>query len=181
MANRAYLYPSDSPEDWEKRDKNYWDSRHYIPMAWLFFYRSKDIHIVPIESWHKVTLSSNLEGALQLFRERRPIVERLLGNSFPIQRLLRLTDTLAKSYRPYLILEPSEILQDEDDGQAWLHNILRLIETGCCENEFWDACNPWAPSRETINQKPEVNVIGYTYPWDDNRGSVFYHRVVWPE
>ena len=88
---------------------------------------------------------------------------------------------LVRSHGPYLILQPGEIIEDDDGGQAWLNSILRLIETGCCGNEFWEACNPWAPSQETIGHNPELHVIGYTYPWDTNRESVFYHRLVWPE
>ena len=93
MANRAYLYPSNAPDDWEIEGKDYWDSRHWIPLGWLFFYRPHDLHVVPIESWYEVRLSAPLEGALKLFYERRPFLERLLGNSFPSQWFLRLTET----------------------------------------------------------------------------------------
>jgi hypothetical protein len=186
VADRAYLYPAAQSDDWISSGKDCWDSRHYIPLAWLFLFHADDIRLHEVSlkefglgTFQNLGLTASREAALQLFNARRPHLEHLLGDSFSPAWFSRLTTALEGAVEPFLILEPSELL--EDDDLEWLTHILQFIDAGSSEKEFWEACRPWAPSLKAIRENPELHVIGYTYPWDDDREGVFYHRVVSPD
>ena len=78
MANRAYLYTSDRPDNWERPQEDYYDSRWTIPLAWFFFYKPSDIRMVDVHSggshWQEVKFSAEKQTALARFAAREPLL-----------------------------------------------------------------------------------------------------------
>lgn len=170
MANRAYLYSSDDPAGrfvtaWPEE---YYDSRWNLPLAWFFFYRPADVHLVEHEDGgsHEVLFCAEKEAALRLFAVRRALLDSVLGGR-PGKGVI---DALAakQAARPgrYLVLDPSEVAQDAENDAPRYQNVLNLLGG--------DGVGvPAAPARAALLRASgeffdspeglECQVVGWTY------------------
>ncbi|MBK8800590.1 MAG: hypothetical protein IPN71_00760 [Fibrobacteres bacterium] len=138
MANRAYLFADDLKEhgsvyrpDYVNRVK-YYDSRHNLPVCWMFLFSRDDIRSFPVEfqgsSWLEWKLVAEKAEAIQRFRDRMDAVKKWANRSFDLTAELdSFLETIVGWEGGQLILDPDEIFAGcgiEDDKQ---HDHLRAI------------------------------------------------------
>jgi len=133
MANRAYLYPSNQPDQWEwdRNETEYYDSRHSFPMLWWL-----------------------LVSALQRFKNRIKVHNDRLLPYISLAELNRFLDRVSQWGSEYLIIDPSDVFQD--DAEIDHPEILQFIDSLDESLEFSKA--PYGS-----DSKDEVKLIGYTY------------------
>ena len=131
MANRAYLYPCDNsagrfhdawPED-------YYDSRWNLPLAWFFFYRPADVHLIEHEDGggREVLFSAEKDAALRLFAARRALLDAVLGGRLGGGALDALAAKQVARPGRYLVLDPSEVAQNAENDAPRYRDILELL------------------------------------------------------
>jgi hypothetical protein len=136
MANRAYLFASNTaePEVWEKSfHEPYYDSRHGMPLGWFFFFGPGNIQMINVKSdygseWQEVKLFVVKSEALELFKSRYwtliEIAARL--NASYVDRLF--SDVQAWPGH-YLLMNPVEVVEDDEDDARRFAEILTAIDT----------------------------------------------------
>ena len=160
MANRAYLYPSNQPDQWEwdRNEIEYYDSRHTFPILWWLLVSSKDLQLVDIHyshsSWKEIRLSVKTSIALQRFKDRIDIHHDKLLEYISLSDLERFVDKISLWGSEYLIIDPSEIFQG--DVEIDHPEMLRYIDSLDEHLDFGIA--PYS-----IDSTDEVKLIGYTY------------------
>ena len=124
MANRAYLYVSDTegrddatytedvPECW------YYDSRHNLPPAWLFFFDTADVRLIPREGWQEVRFVAPLVPAVDRFLRRGPLLRSLLRRDIDWKWVEAVVRDFSQMDGANLILDPREVIQSDDATEA---------------------------------------------------------------
>jgi hypothetical protein len=173
MANRAYLYPHPRPS-FERSElglpERYYDSRHVIPIGWFFFFRTPDVVLLDVESWQEAKLVAPKAAALDLFRSRRPLLDRYLREQPLFDAAETLVSDLARWPGDYLLLEPGAVLDSSSAEEDVRHaSQFRRI------TESLDAADPEQMAAamsaycERLSEDPDARlcqVLGYTYRWD---------------
>jgi hypothetical protein len=124
VANRAYLYVSDSDgrDDFRMVDhppeSRYYDSRHNVPPAWLFFFASADVQLVAVKAWHQVRLVAPRMEAVERFGRRGPLLRSLLDASVSWHWAEGFARDVAQTEGSNLILDPNEVWQGDDAETA---------------------------------------------------------------
>jgi len=160
MANRAYLYPSNQPDQWEwdRNETEYYDSRHSFPMLWWLLVSGEDVQLVDIHyghsSWEEIRFSVKTSIALQRFKNRIKVHHDRLLPYISLAELSKFLDRVSQWGSEYLIIDPSEVFQD--DAEIDHPEILQFIDSLDESLEFSKA--PYGS-----DSKDEVKLIGYTY------------------
>lgn len=172
MANRAYLYPHPSPA-FERfgpgLPERYYDSRHTIPIGWFFLFRIRDVVLVDVQDWHEVKLAAPKAAALDLFRARRPLLDRYLLGTPLLDAATALVNDLDRWPGEYLLLDPAEVIggTDGDDPhhKSQFESITESLDAS--QPERIDAAlRPYVgPLSDDVDTRL-CQVLGYTYPWE---------------
>ncbi len=173
MANRAYLFPSDSGQ-FERLGHlagPYFDSRWVIPAGWLFLYGPEDITPVSINfedsTWQEVKLRSPKDRAINRFQARRPILARLLGGRLGDAAVEEFVGTLRGWPGLFLLLDPEEVLaggSDAEQEHATRFDVFGLLDAnpvplGAVAAEVERYVGPFDADPERCRGQ----VFGYTY------------------
>lgn len=170
MANRAYLYASDTDDDqaWElPDDSEYYDSRHTIPVAWWFLLDPSDVRFVNVCSWgatwQVLRFVANRVDALDRFRARRSLLNSLIGTHLDELQLDYFVAVLSEWPGRFLLLDPDEILQDDpvEDAQLILPTLTGLKQGSLTVNEVLQGLQRF--SAIIPGDRAEVSVVGYNY------------------
>lgn len=84
MANRAYLYASDSSDVVANSPirEDYFDSRWTIPIAWWFFFDRSNLQLMDVtyggDRWQELKLISPKATTLSRFARRRSILDNVV-------------------------------------------------------------------------------------------------------
>jgi hypothetical protein len=191
MANRAYLYVSDTegsdnfrlidgpPESW------YYDSRHNVPPAWLFFFAAADVRLAHVQSWHQVRLVSPRLVAVERFHSREPLLRALLGDAVGWHWVEGFVRDIALTAGTSLILDPNEIvmgggLGEDEEYADHLRTLLGMLDAplpaGPLVRDWWDreasvgAADARLRLLGTTYQGREYSDYGFPdgYPSDDS-------------
>ncbi len=113
MANRAYLYSSDRPDNWERPKKDYYDSRWTIPLAWFFFYGPDDVRMVDVHfqgsHWQEVKFSAEKQTALALFAARLRLLMALVEGKISSATVREFVAILENRAGRYLLMDPGPV------------------------------------------------------------------------
>jgi hypothetical protein len=178
MADSAYLYSDDRPDAWDPPEEEYYDSRWTFPLAWFFFFRPEDVHLIEVHSdgsqWQEVRLSAEKGPALDLFERRKPLLMSMIGHRMDDDAVARFVSTVGERRGRYLLVNPDEVLGgincgfDDDRGHAQrIAHILAVLGDGSCPAEVArEITGPYVKDLPPDPDKFECQVLGYTYQWD---------------
>lgn len=170
MANRAYLYSSDRPDDWGRPEIDYYDSRWTIPLAWWLFFEPGNAVWQDVEfngdHWHEIKLSAPKGRALELFAARRLLLLQLLGGGLGEVDVDLFVATVAARPGCHLIVNPEQVLggyslSDEAHMKAF-ESALAAVAAG-------EPAEVVRATREYVGELGESArawVFGYTYAWE---------------
>lgn len=168
MANRAYLYPHPRPV-FERSEsglpERYYDSRHTIPLAWFFFFRPADVVMANVQDWQEVKLAAPKAAALDLFRSRRPLLDRHLPEKPLMDAATALIDDLNRWPGEYLLLDPAEVVDGDDlRHKTRFESITDSLDASHLER-FDVLIRPYGYSSSNDLDTRLGHVLGYTYDW----------------
>jgi hypothetical protein len=184
MANRAYLYSRNeySLKEWDYPGVYYYDSRHNIPVGWFFFFRGDDLRMIDVHSnvsgshWQEVKFVANRERAIELFIQRRYLLDRLIGNQIDNEKISELLREISNWTGKYLLMDPVSVLgamSHCDDDQWHADKFAQLLE--CIDRSENDPTltdlvakiESYSNLYSDNSDKCVVNLIGCTYSWDE--------------
>jgi len=154
MANRSYLYLSNNSIGQDFFDViPYRDSRHCIPLMWLYFF---NINSVSKDYDGNCALITSYDNAISNFNRNIKICENYFNSDYFAHFKEELSKWIYSNKNSYLVLDLGELL-DPDDYLIWSSNIFDSIEPQKLINDDWIA------SLKSIKNNPQLNLIGYTY------------------
>jgi hypothetical protein len=178
MANRAYLYSSDRPDDWKCPDEGYYDSRWTVPLAWWLLFGPGDAVWFEVECngsrWREVKLSAPKGRALAAFAARRPLLLSLLGGGLDEADTDRFAATVAGRTGGYLIVDPEEVLGGyglSDEAHMEAFRLALDAVAGGEPVEMLRATRRYVGELGAGSGGWERQVFGYTYAWDVEPGT----------
>lgn len=182
MANRAYLYSSDSndynnPDNWENLSKNgtpYYDSRWFIPYAWFFLFQPLDVKMIDIvscgSSWQEARFFASKAIALDKFLQRQPLLLQISASPFDTETMCeKFITKLAQCSGNSLFLDPSAVFAgfvSESDDETFIHckRILEQIEAQDVTREnIIDAIGCYSKFAFEDEISFKMNAFGATY------------------
>lgn len=177
MANRAYLYSSDNPEEWEcpgrylRPGEPYYDSRWLIPLAWLYFFDPEDVSLIEVEQWFEVRLRVEKKLAIERFDTRLPLLKSRIDGRIDETMLDTFMLNVETRSGHYLYIEPNEVLggfysESDETHATQIQDILALIDTPPgLDPDLEQAIEYYVGSLDHPIEEREVRIIGYTY-WE---------------
>jgi hypothetical protein len=175
MADRAYLYSDDRPDAWDAPEQGYYDSRWTLPLAWFFFFRPEDVHLIDVthenSRWQEVRLSAEKEPAMELFELRKPLLMAIVGHRIDGDAVASFVSTVGVRPGRYLLMEPHEVLGgincgfDDDHGHAArIAHILAVLGDGSCTADaVREITGPYVKDFSPDPDRFECQILGYTY------------------
>ena len=172
MANRAYLWSGDRND--EKSTEPYYDSRHNIPLAWWFLFEERDISLVHKSywlteknyemHWREVRFLAAKPKALAAFNSRKPLLLEIVGQDFDITAIEVFYKDLCNWPGPYLLMDPTEVLQGEHFEYEPCLRIARSIHTEYpVVGKVVASVSVYSQTTFDDQEKFDLNVVGYTY------------------
>lgn len=183
MANRPYLFCCDSPDyldqaNWDSIFRSdevpYYDARWCMPYSWFFFYKPSDLIMYTVyaykggSSWTEPRFFAEKTAALKTFMERRNLLAAVAKSPYSSKKALdHLVDNLSKWPGAYLYMDPTEVIEDTDEGaQENCASILRQIED---PNTSIADLLVVLGQYSSFNYKDEsdyrMHLVGTTYTW----------------
>jgi hypothetical protein len=173
MANRAYLFPSDSGE-FERLGHlagPYFDSRWVIPAGWLFLYGTEDVAAMSVTfedaTWEEVKLRAPKDRAIGRFEARRPVLARLLGGRPGDAAVDEFVATLRGWAGRFLLMDPEEVIAGGSDAERELatrFEVLRLLDAGPVPFDAVAAeVERYVGPLDHDPERCRGQVLGYTY------------------
>jgi hypothetical protein len=162
MANRAYLFTHSSLDFPRRHPEDYYDSRHSIPIAWFFFFDLTHIRLDRVEGWFELRCAAAKTDAISLYRSRRQLLQPFLVDDLLREWSERIVSDIARRAGSYLLLESSEVTQDDERDYEQFLAITRALEDGNTA-ELQSRLKPY---NSQLSQDPEQRlgeVFGYTY------------------
>lgn len=177
MANRAYLFFIEKPEDVGFPDRNairYFDSRHNVPFAWLLFFGPDDIVLKPVHSggstWNEIYLVAPWHQAKARFLERCKYLPTWFENRIQPGEAEAFAVHVEDFAGEFLVLDGQEIAEDEIAYEQNCRAMLLALEAGTFDTRLysgggvgftwiWDEVD----RREVDDQKVRDRVFGITY------------------
>ncbi|HEV2950005.1 MAG TPA: hypothetical protein VGX70_21690 [Gemmataceae bacterium] len=172
MANRAYLFPANLADVWDRPEGNYYDSRWVIPLAWFFFYRPGDIQMVDVQfresKWQEIKFAADMVAAADLFSRRRPLLSSIIENQVDENEVTQLLARLAAWPGQFLLLDPGEVLAGMKQSEAWhterCARILSMLDSDRPEpRAVMEAIYPYVGNFHPDADRRLGQVVGYTY------------------
>ena len=162
MANRAYLYSSEDSEHWDFNSLEecpYYDSRHTFPLLWWFFFEEGDVFFKDISyhnsTWKEARLRADkLTGIARFKKFTKKWNDRFSGliSKDDIRLFLK---TIKNWEGKYLFVDPAEIF--EGNGKQDLNKVVQFLR------DLTDLEKAPYSNIDTLEENPEVALIGYTY------------------
>lgn len=174
MANRAYLY-SVAMQDaaaWKRPDYSYLDSRHNIPVSWLFFFtpdsRCRFHDNYGVSQWDEVKLLTERRLAVERFQARRGLLDTVLGPVTFSQQLDDLAARVSNWTGTYLALDPEEIFMAMPHDDEWhfdtLGQLLASIDTMAPDPvRVRRILQVYCALHSDDPQRHAVNIVGCSY------------------
>ena len=170
MANRAYLYASDSKDGdgWKlPDDSEYFDSRWTIPVSWWFLFGPNDIMLADIHFQGATSRSLRFAAerltAIDRITARRQQLNALVRAHLDLRHIEYFIAVLSAWHSRYLLLDPDEIFEDApEDDLARISPVLNSLELGDIaaadllrELSYYSAVQP--------KDRADVLIVGCTY------------------
>lgn len=184
MANRAYLFSSahndadawkQDIEAWHQALVPYYDSRHNIPLAWWFLFDESDVLLLDIYApttrwssetqWKEVRLLADKQKSLAAFARNKSLLMKIVGAKLDASLLTEFVATIASWPDKYLLMNPTEILSNEQDYEPCLQ-IVRSIQAAAPKIEHVVKAASYfsrVDFADSDEKEIRLNVIGYTY------------------
>ncbi len=124
MANNAHLFRSDdaSELEWSEGIEGDFVSHNNLPFAWLLFFNPEHIVLRPIRhgnwTWNEIYLAAPWAEARSLFLERAPHLTTWFQNRIEAADAAAFLENLEADQGHFLILDPQEIIRDQDDKKC---------------------------------------------------------------
>jgi hypothetical protein len=182
MANRGYLMATHSPHESRVTfinddDRRYYDSRHYFPLAWLFFFRAPELNFEYEEGYgSEVRFVAKRHEACDYFMKKRSLLEKIVNHTDAIPLLDKLVTTIRSWARgEYLVLSAYEVWQNEDEELEEMQAVLSAIaKENASYEEILECLNKTTAPVYTNFYVPEFDdfdvlerdLIGWTY-WEN--------------
>lgn len=168
MANRAYLFPADSPTlDWPDmvsgESHHYYDSRHALPLAWLFFFRTTDIKL----DGDEIYFASDRKSACDYFLTRKSLVQDIAGTQSDYLEDIHSNISEWPSGE-FLVMRPVSIGDFYSENLPYVQRILHAVEIPEANAELVRQAIRSFPGRPIVtdfglSDRDEMNLIGCTY------------------
>jgi hypothetical protein len=174
MANRAYLYSLDQLDHWKRPDRDYYDSRWSIPLAWFFFYRPSAIYMADIRfqgsTWQDVKLVADKDAAVELFKRRQPLLRSVIGGRLDAELVAAFAVTVGSRAGHCLVLDPAEVLGGRSEDDRWhaeqFSCLLDVLQEERVRPEaVLQAASTYVGALEADPDLLVGQVLGYTY-WE---------------
>ena len=168
MANRAYLFISNSAQDWEYSNRQYFDSRHNIPLAWWFLFREENVFLVDVESYDgkEVRFSANKTSAPATLANHKDLLSQIVGAKLDPELLEWFIGNISDWPEEFLLMNPWEVLQGEEHDYEPCLQIARRIHAAPPDiDRIIEAVSLYSQVDYSQSDAEEIiiNVIGYTY------------------
>ncbi len=170
MANRAYLYASDSRDgnDWTlPDDSEYYDSRHTIPLAWWFLFGQNDIEFTDIHfqgsTWQSLRFVADRLAALDRVNKHRNALDNLARDHLDLRHIEYFIAVLSAWPGQYLLMNPDEILEnDPEDDAATISPVLNDLErANISPSELLQRLSRYSAVEPA--DRADVLIVGCTY------------------
>jgi hypothetical protein len=172
VANRAYLYSADRNDVWDRPERDYYDSRWVIPLAWFFFYRPADLQRVDVQfgksHWQEIKFGAEKVAAVDLFIRRQSLLLSLVENQVPTSAVTHLLEVLRVWPGQFLLLDPEEVLGGMSQDRSWhaerFARSLGLLDSDRPDPKaVLEATYPYVGSLDSDAERRQEQVVGYTY------------------
>lgn len=138
MANRAYLYASDSEDgnNWRlPEDGEYFDSRWTIPFAWWFLFDPEDLKLVDFRfdaaTWQSLRFVADRMTAINRIVERRQLLDPLVRKHLDLRHVDYFIAVLSQWRSRYLLMDPDQIFDaDPHNDAARISTVLTDLQRG---------------------------------------------------
>ena len=140
-----------------------------MPLSWFFFFHPDDVKMLPVISgnsaWEEVKFMADKQTALYRFQEREPLLARVVGPLLYNDAFSRFLPALQDLPGTCLCLDPSEVMQEEDEDEARRsRHILQLIGAASPDLVALEkALSFFAQTKFRDEDDAILNVLGYTY------------------
>ena len=172
MANRAYLYASDRSDDWDHGEKEYYDSRWAIPLAWFFLYEPADVRLIDVyrqgSHWQEAKLWAEKATAVARFVRRGRMLLSLIGGRLPKEAVGEFVAKVEERPGRNLLMDPAEVLGGgggtEAEHAANFVRILSAIGDGDAHGETVRALAQFYVGEfDADPARFECQILGVTY------------------
>lgn len=169
MANRAYLFAADSPSlNWPEmlQEENrylYYDSRHSLPLAWLFFFRTDTIKL----DGDEIYFATDRNSACDYFRTKQSLLQEIAGSKPGSLEEIHSKVSEWPSGR-FLVMRPVSVGDFYSENLPYVQRILNAIEIPEANAELVRQAIRSFPGRPIVtdfglSDRDEMNLIGCTY------------------
>ena len=168
MANRAYLFPADSPTlDWPDmvsgESHHYYDSRHALPLAWLFFFRTTDIKL----DGDEIYFASDRKSACDYFLTRKSLVQDIAGTKPDYLEEIH-SNVSEWPSGDFLVMRPVSVGDFYSENLTYIQQILSTIampdtNVQLVIQTIQQFTGQPIPTRFGISDRDERDLIGCTY------------------
>ena len=169
MANRAYLYISDNPEEWDFDIDAYpyYDSRHYFPVIWWLLFNPEDVKLVNClyngASWKEIKLVAEKSKALSSLDTRLEKHRDKISQFIDYELIEQFCFNIREWSGNYLLVDLSEIIEEEAEYLLpQITDFLFSIDSNLDLKNI-----PSDMTGSLYSDRSEVNSIGYTYSKSD--------------
>lgn len=170
MANRAYLYASESEDDnnWELPDNDeIFDSRHGIPIAWWFLFEPQDMMLIDVRyeksSWKEIRFRTGRIAALERFIQRRPCLQSIIGDALDARFLDFFVAVVSTWTGQHLLMNPEEIFQGdvEVERDEVQHALCAISEERYSPTQLLQRLPAFSSTQ--MRDSAAVSILGSTY------------------
>ena len=140
-----------------------------MPLSWFFFFQPDDVKMLPVISrygiWKEVKFMANKSVAIQHFREREPLLAKVVGPLLYNEAFSRFLPALRDLPGTCLCLDPVEVMQEEDEVEAQRsRHILQLIGAASPNlAELEKALSFYSYTKYQDVDNAILKVLGWTY------------------
>jgi len=176
VANRAYLYSASRADDWDHPakdpEKDYYDSRWVIPLAWFFFYVPSNIRMVDVQfgksQWQEIKLAADKATAADVFSRRRPLLLSIIKNHLEEDAVSQLHAAITHWPGQFLLMDPDEVFGGMSQNSSWhaerFNRILSLLAIDRPDPKIvLEAIYPYIGNFDSDHDRRRGQVVGYTY------------------
>lgn len=189
LADNAYLYSDNHLDAWKEPETEFYDSRWVLPLAWFFFFRAEDVHLIHVHynletfearygddspgQWREVRLRAEKDAALELFQLRKPLLMSIVGDRIGAEAVEGFFSTVSGRPGRHLFMNPDEVLGgingsfDGDEGHAKrIAHILVVLGEGAISAEVAvELTKSYVKEFSADPDRFEGQILGYTYTW----------------
>ncbi|WP_425394914.1 hypothetical protein [Aeoliella sp.] len=151
-------------------DRQYYDSRHVIPLAWFLFFTADDIVGRETHSgayhWLETWLCAEKRLAVNRFADQLEIVVRQYGHLVDENVFRKFADTVCGMDGRLLVVDPHEIAGDYDHSEnvRQMSQVFSALQSFSDQDrEFIVAARPYWHWIDNPSYDAELQLLGCTY------------------